>query len=290
LTCRLNPRYKLLLHRAVYIDIECFDDKIYYIYDIKNLKTQMKKYGFCPGNPWKQLTPHNIKRLHSSVIDSPDIKGLFLVRELQEIHNNNILETVEKLLSEVHTIKNTHLVVSHSQTTRNIQERRGNCGLAIMELYDLIKEQKTQSIQKELLEELGESLPVCIEAKCNFIREFVEMKRGGLKYKCNSLLPKVTNISNAVNFLREKWCAEAQKQNQKAPKEYFKDKLKDMFTRVQTLLQNKISSDGKIDYTDIEDFLLKYGESILNCENLNFNNIKLNTIQQKIAIFGMIRR
>ena len=285
LTCFLKRRQKLTLNNIVYIDKEVIDNEIQSLYNINNLKAHMKLKGYCPYQPWKQLHPDNIKKCHSKVLEDLDIKGLLYVRELQKIYPTNILQTVEKMLSFVHTIKNKNHVVIHAQTTNNIKERRGNCGLAVIELYDFIQEQNTPIKKIKLLKELGESLPVCIEAKCNFIREFVEMKKGGLKFNYNSKITKDANISNAVLFFINKWCSEANKKTN--PKEYFLGKLPDLFTRVQAVLQDKNASNGRIDYRDIMHFILEHGEYMLNCGNLNFNNINLNTEAQKRVLFGM---
>ena len=82
------------------------------------------------------------------------------------------------MLSDVHSMNNVMKVFVHAHTNNNIQENRGNCCLAVMELYDYLKEQKLKAKQIDLLTELGESLPVCVQGKCNFIREFVEIKQG----------------------------------------------------------------------------------------------------------------
>ena len=284
-TCSFKARNKLTLDTLVYVNLEVINNEIQHVYHIKNLLRHMKSKGYCPGQPWKQLTPNNIKKCHPTVLEDLDIKGLLYVRELQKLRNINILINVEKMLSEVHSIRNKFRVVMHAHTNNNIKERRGNCGLAIIQLYDYIQEQKTKAKKVEILKELGESLPVCIEAKCNFIREFVEMKKGGLKFNHNSKISKGSNISNAVLFFMNKWCGEAAKQSN--PKEYFMGKLPDLFTRVQALLQNKNASNGKIDYRDIMNFILENGEYMLNCGNVNFENIKLNTEQQKRTVFGM---
>ena len=290
LTCSLKPAQKLTIDTCVYIDIETNStdnnkNQIQHVYSKKNLVSHMEKFGNCPGKRWKQLTPNNIKKCHPAVFEDLDVKGLLYVRELQKIKNNDLLIAVEKMLGEVHTIHNKHKVVIHAITTNNVKERRGNCGLSIIQLYDYIQEQKTRANKYKILHELGQSLPVCIEAKCNFIREFVEMKRSGLKFNYNSGITKDGNISNAVLFFIKKWCGEASKKSK--PKEYFLGKLPDLFTRVQALLQNKNARNGRIDYTDILKFIMDNGEYMLNCENLNFNNIQLNTEAQKRELFGM---
>ena len=287
LTCSIKPKIPLYLETIAYIDSEVINDTIHHVYDIKNLVKHMKIKGYCPGQPWKQLTPDNIKLFSKSLISNSDldVQGLLYVRELQKIHKSNILTVVETMLSQVHRIENKNKLVIHAQTTNNIKQRRGNCGSAIIELYDYIQEHKSFFDKKNILKELGESLPVCIEAKCNFIREFVEMKRGGLKFTYNSGITKDGNISNAVLFFINKWCGESAKKLN--PREYFLGKLPDLFTRVQALLQNKNASNGKIDYLDILHFILENGEYMLNCGNLNFNNINLNTENQKRELFGM---
>ena len=111
--------------------------------------------------------------------------------------------------------------------------------------------------------------------------------KGNIKpFNYNSGITKDGNISNAVLFFINKWCGEASKKSN--PREYFLGKLPDLFTRVQALLQNKNASNGKIDYRDIMQFILDNGEYMLNCGNLNFNSINLNTEQQKRQLFGMI--
>ena len=164
LNCSINSRDKLTLDKLVYIDIEVINDKIHYLYNKTTLIAHMNKKGYCPNHKWRQLRPENIKTLHPTVLDNadPDIQGLLKIRELQKIHSINILVTIEQMLSEVHTISNKHKVI------------RGNCGLSVMVLYDLIQQQNYKADQVEILTELGENLPVCIEAKCNFIREFVK--------------------------------------------------------------------------------------------------------------------
>ena len=189
------------------------------------------------------------------------------------------------MLSEVHTISNKHKVIIHARNTQNILERRGNCGLSVMMLYDLIQEQNNKADQVEMLIELGESLPVCIEAKCNFIREFVEEKKAGIQFNYNSGMQKDRIIGDACLYYIKKWCKESEgKANSRA---YFLGKLPDLFTRVQAKLQNKHSTNGKIDYTDILRVILEQGEYMINCGNHNFNNINVNTENQKRVLFGM---
>ena len=288
LRCAINTRDKLTLDKLVYIDTELYNDKIQYFYNKTTLIAHMNKKGYCPSHKWRQLRPENIKTLHPTVLESsyPDIQGLLKIRELQKIHNNNILTVIEQMLSEVHTILNKYKVVMHVKTTRNILERRGNCGLSVMMLYDLIQEQKNKADQVELLTELGESLPVCIEAKCNFIREFVEEKKAGIKFNYNSGMPKDRIIGDACLYYIKKWCKESEEKSNS--REYFLGKLPDLFTRVQAKLQNKNSKNGKIDYTDILRVILEQGEYMVNCGNHNFNNINLNTENQKRKIFGMM--
>ena len=305
LTCHLKHNLKLFLDTIVYIDSEVIDDTIYHVYNIKNLLTHMKNKGYCPAQPWKQLTPNNIKSFNKNLISNLDldVQGLLYVRELQKIQNSNLLITVEKMLSKVHTINNRFRVVIHAETNNNIKERRGNCGAAVIELYDFIQEQHSLSDKKALLTELGESLPVCIEAKCNYIREFIEEKKGSFQFNYNSKMPKDRIIADACIFYIKKWCTESETKEENKPTEesveanprqYFLGKLPDLFTRVQAKLQNKNSKNGKIDYLDILRVILEQGEYMINCGNHNFSNINLNTNnmeeneRMKRELFGMV--
>ena len=92
----------------VYINSEVVNDTINHLYDVKNLVKHMKNKGYCPGQPWKQLKPDNIKLLSKSFISNSDldIQGLLYVRELQKIKNSTLLISVETMLSQVHTIQN----------------------------------------------------------------------------------------------------------------------------------------------------------------------------------------
>ena len=288
LTCSIQTNKPLFLDTMVYIESEIINDTINHVYDVKNLVKHMKNKGYCPGQSWKQLKPDDIKLCSKSFIANSDldVQGLLYVRELQKIQKSGLLIEVETMLSQVHGIQNKHKVVIHARSNKNIKERRGNCGSAVIELYDFIQEQKSESDKKKLIKELSESLPVCIEAKCNFIREFVEMKKGCFKFSHNSGITKDGNISNACILFIKKWCKESEKKSN--PREYFLGKLPDLFTRVQALLQNKNASNGKIDYRDIMQFIFDNGEYMLNCGNLNFNNINLNTEIKKRKLFGMI--
>ena len=286
LTCSLKPNLKIQKNTLVYIDIEVENNTILHVYDVNSLKMHMKTRGYVPSQRWKQLQPKNIKSCHPKVIEEPDVIGLLLVRELQKIHNNNILEIIEKMLRTVHRIENKDRVVIHAQTTNNIKERRGNCGLSIMILYDFIQEQKTKAEKVALLKELGQSLPICIEAKCNFIREFVEEKKGGFMFNYNSSMPKDRIIADACIFYIKKWCKESE--SKANARQFFLGKLPDLFTRVQGKLQNINSRNGKIDYKDILRVIIEQGEYMVNCGNHNFKNINLNTEKQKRQVFGMI--
>ena len=73
----------------------------------------------------------------------------------------------------------------------------------------------------------------------------------------------------------------------KNPKAYLLMKLPDMYTRVQTVLQDKQASDGKIDFTDVKDFLYGMGPYLMQCNDINFNNINLNNNRNIKKTFGI---
>ena len=233
-------------------------------------------------------------------------KAIVELDKMLAVQRVPILENIHKMITKVIKLSNLrHIGFTHCGSQKNVNALRGVCAAQVLKLAELFHKQNTNAKKVQMLTQLGNASPVCMEAKCNWLEEFIGIYTGNVRFNFNSLTTKDANISNAVKAFLKKWCREAK--TKPNPKQYFLDKLPDLFTRVQALLQDKRASDGVIDYTDIARFIYDNGPYMLQCEergplppganeynqgnllwNINLNNVNVNTDNQIRNVFGMI--
>ena len=233
-------------------------------------------------------------------------KAIVELDKMLKVQRVPILENIHKMLTKVKKFGNLHHIgFTHCGSQNNVNALRGVCAAQVLKLAELFHAQNTNAKKVQMLTQLGNASPVCMEAKCNWLEEFIGIYTGNVRFNFNSLTTKDANISNAVKAFLKKWCREAKASPN--PKQYFIDKLPDLFTRVQALLQDKRASDGVIDYTDIAQFIYDNAPYMLQCEEraplppganeynrgnllweINLNNVNVNTDNQIRRVFGMI--
>jgi len=233
-------------------------------------------------------------------------KAIVELDKMLAVQRVPILENIHKMLTKVKKFVNLHHVgFTHCGSQNNVNALRGVCAAQVLKLAELFHAQNTNAKKVQMLTQLGNASPVCMEAKCNWLEEFIGIYTGNVRFNFNSLTTKDANISNAVKAFLKKWCREAK--TDPNSKQYFLNKLPDLYTRVQALLQNKRASDGVIDYTDIAQFIYDNGPYMLQCEEraplppganeynqgnllweINLNNVNVNTDHQIREVFGMV--
>lgn len=254
--------------KMVYLENNLEKGKIKKVYNLNHLKTWLLQKKESPISRKKIKSWNSLKFVPKKIIDKyVDIVELAIVdaKYLNNMFSTPIITRALRFLkhtnfSTIKTINSCHV----KNQTQFVHLKR-TCSVYVSMLRDYIDSKKNKM---NLLKELGDLIPVCIENLCISIREFINKNEYNFDFDFDSQTSMFVNISNCANAYRNYFCTLYNKKE--ITLEKFFTKMKHIQTTVFTHLKNKKATDGFIKLTDVYNFLIEYGHMLLECNNVKF--------------------
>ena len=245
------------------------------VYTLNTLKNVLKERNVSPITRKKITSWNNVKKVKNNLYIA-GVHKIALIEEHADMQSK-VLKRIKDFLLKMHKVsdklKFPNLVPCHAHTQKEVKEIHGGCAGKLDELFEFLKS-KTPADAKKLLKELDEGNPICIEAHCNYLGDFIKMKQNKFNFEHNSKTGIMTNCGNAARAIAQQICREA-----KSGPEYI-EYMRELPARMQAILLGKNTTEGKIKSIDIFQFLINFGEYLLNCDTRrNF----LNTLNRRYA-------
>jgi len=256
------------------------------VYSLPQLESYVKK-GKIPFISW-----NNIEYLPSLFFQDDIIfQATEYIKQLnQDYHyKSSKLKRILYLLQNVHNRSTSRKVICHVRTNGNVKSLLTTCAAHVLLLKDYFEtslENKSNNEKKNLIEgdlaELDQMLDVCMEGSCNDLLQFIQQKQSNFKFNFNSTKTIDANINEAAMKLVQMMCKSSKTEAD------FRMQFSDIITRLRGLLIDKIASGKKIDYMDIEEYVLNYGAMLqeIYCNNEEFSNkpFKILTSQGEVTL------
>lgn len=184
---------------------------------------------------------------------------------LQNIKFTQVLYKLHLYITGIHSTKNKYMVVApmnHCKTTNAIKSTKRSCITYLHILRKYIQSLKTRKLKVDTLFELDNERPVCLEALCKTLDDFVQKKTNGIIFDFDGKVSKEANITNALNVVMSLICKIKNKVDFRKTIEF------DLWAKIYGLVKDKKASDGIITKNDVIIYLLEYGDYI-SCSNKN---------------------
>lgn len=248
----------------------------YKINKMYNLNTLLRNFA---DSKKRFISWNDIYYLPNSYFKNNIIAEAYMaLKKLKSIYNSSKLNRIEYLLLNVKNISNTHKIVCHVGTQSNLRQLRNSCAGTVLELNDFLKSKNNNEIAR-LLKELDELYDVCTEGTCESIQQFINEQKGGFNFVYNSKTTKNANINNAAIAVVKNMCATSSNLAE------FKAKFENIVTVLRDKLIDKNTSNGKIDYMDIENYVRSYAAYLPASYCDKYNN---NSVYKVLTINGLI--
>tara|TARA_B110000977_G_C11084488_1_gene494133 strand:- start:4398 stop:5114 length:717 start_codon:yes stop_codon:yes gene_type:complete len=183
---------------------------------------------------------------------------------LDFIYPSRKLQRLSFLFTDVKEMKNLRKVVCHVYSLAKLNQLRNSCAASVLELYEFLKSKNKKDISN-LLIKLDDLYDVCTEGTCESIQQFLSEEKSGFQFVFNSQTTKAANINTAAVAIVKNMCATSRSLSE------FKSKFEGIVTILRDKLMGKNVINGKIDYMDIESYVLMYGAFLPStfCETIN---------------------
>ena len=243
------------------------------VYTLNTLKNVLKERNVSPITRKKITSWNNVKKVKNDLYIA-GVHKIALIEEHADMQSK-VLKRIKDFLLKMHNVPDKlrfpNLVPCHAHTKSDVASIHGGCAGRLDELFEFLKS-KTPTEAKKLLKDLDTGNPICIEAHCNYLGDFIKMKQNKFNFEHNSRAGIMTNCASAANAIAQQICREA-----KSGPEYI-EYMRGLPARMQAILLGKNTTEGKIKSIDIFQFLINYGEYLLNCDTRkNF----LNTLNRR---------
>ena len=258
-------------NKAVYLKNNVQSRKIQAVYNQNGLKTWLMKKKSSPYTSKEIGSWNSVKRVPEKIMRRHGDNVYWAIQdaeELQNIHKTKYVDRLLKIFKEGKTFNNFRRNVRNGVHVRNeegYQDLRKSCATYMTMLKDYVMS-KAKDEQKGVLERLDKRNPACVENACSSINEFIQEDSNEFAFDFDPEADRLTNISNCANALRKSYCVMLKKKeiNEKA----FIKKMKGLYQSIFNNVRNKEAKNGKIQPSDIREFLEGYGEMLLECPEM----------------------
>ena len=281
---------------AVYLRVDVTNGNVIsQLYDVNYLKQALYDRAESPLTKkpvkWDDVLKYNTRNqvlldVYKSVI--LEHRAVVSIDTLQAIHKTQILSRLKKYLENIRFKANNmeadrNVPVCHAHNNRSMTTVRGGCMQRVELLFEYIMSLPAGAKRVDALKRLDRLKPVCVEAICNEIQEFMAENSGNAAmFEFDSKANKSTNISNATQVLVKNACKEYQ-----SVKRIRDELFSSLYSKTWSRVGRKMASDGTIELEDVIDFFLDFAEYI-TCDHVELNGIDI--LVPKIKLYQSAAR